>query len=329
VYIDGRIARKNLAEQRALRIPVFDSSFAPGDGARFPRWICRRSVPDDATGGWEPTGQGFHREPPEGPVGAERVDWVEYQHWEADRGVYGPVRDFNAYNGVELVGENRVRDLMLEAQVAVGPGTQALLLRLDAGADRFLVTIPTGGLDPVEVLRNGRKIRVYELPARYALRAAGPPRQHRLEASVADHRLLVAVDGDLVFEPYDFDDEADGPGSSSSPLAIGARGAGPADIAVLRVFRDIYYTDSLVSIPSHPFGVEEPYRLGPGEFFVLGDNSPVSNDSRFWPGSPVVRRELFVGKPFLVHLPSQAVPLRVFGREPYWIPDPREIRYIR
>jgi signal peptidase I len=38
---------------------------------------------------------------------------------------------------------------------------------------------------------------------------------------------------------------------------------------------------------------------------------------------------MLLGKPFLVHLPSQGVPVRVFGGEPYWLPDPREIRYIR
>ena len=97
----------------------------------------------------------------------------------------------------------------------------------------------------------------------------------------------------------------------------------------VRVYRDIYYTGHLAVGPRRPFGVEIPYVLGVDEFFVLGDNSPVSNDSRFWERSPVVRRDRFLGKPFLVHLPGQVCPLRVFGRPLGWIPDPREIRYIR
>ena len=63
--------------------------------------------------------------------------------------------------------------------------------------------------------------------------------------------------------------------------------------------------------------------------FVLGDNSPVSNDSRFWNEGPVVRGSMFLGRPFLVHLPGQVVPLKVFGRSVCWVPDPRQIRYIR
>ena len=78
-----------------------------------------------------------------------------------------------------------------------------------------------------------------------------------------------------------------------------------------------------------PFAVDEPFTLREGEFFVLGDNSPVSNDSRFWNDRPVVRRSQFLGKPFLVHLPGQAYGVRIFGHELGWIPDFREIRYIR
>jgi len=70
-------------------------------------------------------------------------------------------------------------------------------------------------------------------------------------------------------------------------------------------------------------------RLGPDDYFVLGDNSPISNDSRFWSDGPVVKGSMFVGRPFLVHIPGQVVPLQVFGRSVCWVPDPRRIRYIR
>ena len=104
---------------------------------------------------------------------------------------------------------------------------------------------------------------------------------------------------------------------------------GGAALADLKVYRDIYYTSALAGTLRRPSGVDTPYVLGKGEYFVLGDNSPVSNDSRFWPTGPVVRRGDFLGKPFLVHLPGQLATLRAFGRTICRIPDPREIRYIR
>ena len=66
--------------------------------------------------------------------------------------------------------------------------------------------------------------------------------------------------------------------------------------------------------------------LGPGEFFVLGDNSPLSEDSRYWQQGPVVPAHCLVGKPFLVHLPSRLV---TFGRLHFQVPDLERIRYIR
>ena len=325
VYANGRIARKTLDEQRAVRVLVYDHGFLPADVGRYPRWSFRHGDRGAIlASGWRAAGTRFVHEP--AGEGGDQADWLEYRHWDVDREGYGPVRDFTPYNGGELRGENRVSDLMIEALVTARQGVGALLVRIQGGADHFVMTIPISGHDPLRAERNGRALPITMTnPAR-----ASWNHSRRLEASWVDRRLTVALDGEPLFDPIDIDDPTPGPdpGPTQSPLALGVMGGG-VEVADLRVHRDVYYTGTLAGTPRRPFGIEEPYRLGAGEFFVLGDNSPVSNDSRFWPGSPVVRSEMLLGKPFLVHLPSRGLPLKVFGDETYWVPDPREIRYIR
>lgn len=154
------------------------------------------------------------------------------------------------------------------------------------------------------------------------------PRSLALEATVVDRRVQVAINGRLLFDPFDYDNPLASGLASESPVALGVRG-GALEVDDLRIYRDIYYTSSLANTPRHSQGMATDVRLGQDEYFVLGDNSPVSNDSRFWNEGPVVRGSMFVGRPFLVHLPGQVIALDVFGRSVCWVPDPRRIRYIR
>jgi signal peptidase I len=92
-------------------------------------------------------------------------------------------------------------------------------------------------------------------------------------------------------------------------------------LAWLRLFRDNYYTtlrgrqvgggdvdefdpgdpETWGRLADAPVSV---YRLGPGQYFVLGDNSPESYDSRFWGAVPADR---LLGKALWRYLPLERV----------------------
>ena len=327
VWINGAIARKSLEEIRAIRIPVFDNQFQPGDAARFPRWSfwADRSRRFHATG-WEATGTGFTHHATN--TSDEGEDWLEYRHWDPDRGQYGPIRDSYPYNGGDQRGGHVVRDILFACRLAPHDDVAQIQVRITHGPDQFLIEIPVDNMGDVGLTRNGRKLDLTNVQAGLRSSASATPRWTKIEVAAIDHRISVALNGDPLFAPIDYDSTGPATLSTPSPVAVGLVN-GTVEIQDLRIFRDIYYTGELFAGVRRPFAVDAPFALRANEFFVLGDNSPVSNDSRFWNERPVVRRSRFLGKPFLVHLPGQAYGVRIFGHELGWIPDFREIRYIR
>jgi hypothetical protein len=43
--------------------------------------------------------------------------------------------------------------------------------------------------------------------------------------------------------------------------------------------------------------LREGWQLGPTEYFVLGDNGAISDDSRSWPTGPGIDEKLLIGRP--------------------------------
>ncbi len=125
-----------------------------------------------------------------------------------------------------------------------------------------------------------------------------------------------------MLSPYVFQTPAESR-ATRHPIRFGASGLS-LRVDEITVYRDVYYTHQ-----SGGHGDGEPYVLEDNEFFVMGDNSPVSHDSRRWRHAPVPR-QLLVGKPFLVHMPSKPGELQIGGYTMQLrLPDLSRVRLLK
>ena len=88
-FVNDRIARKSLAEIRAMRMLVHDSRFQPEDAARSPRWLFRPACRGNAAGLWKREGDRFVHSAGALRPAAPPEDWLVYKHWDSGRGGYG------------------------------------------------------------------------------------------------------------------------------------------------------------------------------------------------------------------------------------------------
>ncbi len=308
VRINGRIARKSLAAQRAMAQTVYDSR-ADRAVRRAARWR-----PGRPRSGWHRHGPGFRWRPPGGDEPPpQRIDWLDYHHAEGKT-----VTDNVAYNSTVSRPLNPVRDIMLSLLIEAR-GSAPLWLWASAGGRTFTVRIARGA-GRIELFGDGT------LLAQRPCRTVWGRRRVRIEWSLFDAQVLLAIDGRVAVDnllpdpPAPPSDYSGGrlpspscrryrgysgnltpathslrakcrvPPHRPGLLAVGSAGL-PVTILAVSVLRDVYFTDP----PGSCRGADSPYQLGRDEVFVLGDNSPVSIDSRNWRAAGGVPLRLIVG----------------------------------
>lgn len=259
-----------------------------------------------------------------------------------------PVTDRYGYNSLVSSPEYPVRDLMLEADMRWTTRPSLIAVRVPVDGEVFRVELNMSqGTCRLVLEGTGKTIRETSLTLSSET-DGGAQGRFKIEVSNFDHRLLAAVNGVVVFEPLDIryvDTDALGSqmtsGDASFSAATGdaqktakfvsqqnrwALGVSGGEVAIdqLKMYRDVHYTPG-----RRKNGVDSPHLVSENTYFVQGDNSPVSSDSRSWP-NPDVPHKLLVGKPFVVHLPSKPGKVTIGGLQlPIRIPDFGRIRYIR
>jgi len=280
VYINGRIARKPDHVQKELWFHVFDSDFMP-----------RREVKPT----WDlgPAPQCWRLGLGAAPLTLDARDAAEPVMASFGRRIV----DFYSYDGLSFEvaprtlgspGRQEVGDCRIRARVTVldkAPGGGDVILGIDDAGRSFTVSVGVGPQAAAVLRDEGHTVQ--EAPARGL--GVGEPQWLTLENY--DDRLVARIGDDEVFR---FDYRA-GAGGRRGVHFGGRRVQVRWDRIVIE--RDVHYGN--VGNLGEELAAQE---LEQDEYFVLGDNSPASSDSRRWeePGVPAAN---LIGRAFFVFWP--------------------------
>lgn len=315
LYIDGFLARKSLEQCKAMRIPVFDNSHAPPPPGWRPRWQA-----DPVGGPVMVKGSSLRID---ATTVAGEYQWLIYSHVplaDLEEKREPVVVDTYGYNGASTNRGEPVYDFLIECDVEVVRGAGWISLGLHDGQDTMLTELRVG--QPPEgdygsclsQLRGDKPAEIRTVPT-YFLDTG---RTYHLDFAFVDRRVSVAIDGQCPLTPIDLPPATKRPKNGvERPARLGAYGVEMV-VRNFRLFRDIHYTQV------GKYGTSNGVRMLAGHYFVLGDNSPNSDDSRSW---GAVHENHFVGKPLLIHMPTRIVERGSSGKS-WRIPDWSRIRWL-
>jgi len=210
--------------------------------------------------------------------------------------------DYLGPNGEVVRGTSSATDARIELSITLHDVMSQLRIGLSEQGDTFqAIARPddTGWCDVAITRRNAVEARDKALvlatarvawPLDIAHRVTFENRDNHVRLVVAGSDPIVVTYRENTLHPAD----VMGEGKSLGYRAWFGGDSGRFDFLAVEILRDLTYTDR------GAFGVGTPCDLGPDEYFLLGDHSSQSRDSREW--GPLRAQEI-VGRPFAVVWP--------------------------
>lgn len=256
IFINGKRCRKNLGEALAMRVLLYDQLPASSSIVFTARW----ERDDDA--------ELFDID------GRERSAMLTYRNFDLGTQKCEPIRDEYSYNAGGHADGACVHDFLVTCNLNVSAGDGDVVLKLCDGGDWAGVRIPVGADRPVSSFSCRIASDSGETLVRSDIKRSLTPGRHAIQFAFVDRRLTLAVDG-VTWSQTDLPDPGERVGVER-PFRLEAQGV-RVTLSNFQLFRDVHYGQQGRN------GVHgKAVRLGTGQYFVLGDNSPRSQDSRFW-----------------------------------------------
>ena len=279
VWINGKLEVKPPKVQAGLWIPIHDSrveeyGLIPSAWEQTPNWT--RSEGEWAFNELEGTGEISYVRP---------IDNF-YGYNASYRGSPpAPIRDLKMEVQLRVSTDSSANNAAISLEIENSPSIYRWRIPISKSSEKCTLTIDS-------TTENKADITEKEIEGLILSQDA----QTKLEIAVVDRQIRLYKDGSLVYEYALPESEYDSGISSpkGQPLRIRATKCG-GYVESVRIFRDLHWTKN------GNYATTEEFKLDEDRYFVLGDNSPSSLDSRYW-GS--FSRTNLLGKGFLIFWPA-------------------------
>ena len=328
IYIDGLIQAKPKHVQEALWLKIFDNDYQPLKAPQQRLWQQPFTAVNEKTA-WQ-IDQRRHRF----EFGGAGVE--DALTFDAER-LRLMIQNFSAYNGPSTDYRSVGSDLKLSFQLAAESNEGRAIIRLGKYGRVYAGQVGFDGTCRIIKAQSG----VVLMEEKFASLEAGRP--INVSLAIVDHRIeLIVGENRLRYEganlPEDWGYDRSKQRLEQMP-SVGLAGEGCGfTLTHIRLHRDTHYSNLNVATGGPGLATEGyPFELRDDEFFVLGDNSPASHDSRFWeePGNSngqavyrqgIVPRDYLIGRALFVYWPGgyHISPKVRFGI----IPNVGEMRFI-